>query len=102
RPHTFSIGATDGATNAVVVPLMERLRSIAPEINVCVRLVKRMDVIDAIDHMHIDLALCAFAIPAVRLTRIPIRNMQFVAIARRDHPALRAEQPLTAARFAAL
>ena len=102
RPHAFSIGATDGAVNAILVPLMERLRSIAPEISIRVTSTSRANIVAAIDQMDIDLALSVFSTPIARLARIPIRKMKFVGIARRDHPAITTRRRLTAKRFAEL
>ena len=102
RSHTFTIGATDGAINAILVPLMERLRATAPEIQIHVLPTNRANVVAEIDRMHIDLALSAFSAPIARLSRIAIRKMQFVGIARRDHKELRGRQALTLERFIAL
>lgn len=102
RPHTFSIGATDGATNAILVPLMEHLRAAAPEISIRVITTHWANVVSEIDRMHIDMALTVFSTPVARLIRIPIRKMHLVGIARRGHPDLKSPKTLTTERFAAL
>ncbi|WP_394839074.1 LysR family transcriptional regulator [Pendulispora rubella] len=101
RPHTFSIGGTDGAINAVLVPLMERVRAEAPAIDVRVRATSRDSLLSALDRMEIDMALSVFSAPIARVTRIPVMKMDFVGIARRGHPAIGAKK-LTVERFAAL
>lgn len=101
RPHTFSIGATDGAVNAVLVPLMERIRAAAPAINVRVHATSRDNLVAALDRMEIDMALSVFSTPIARVARIPILKMQFVGIARHGHPVVKTKE-LSVEQFAAL
>lgn len=100
RAHEFKIGATDGAINAVLIPLMEKLRREAPAVGISVLPTGRDDVVAAIDRMEIDLAITVSSATIARLERAPITALEFVAIVRRDHPCLKA--PMTLKTFAAL
>lgn len=101
RPHDFVIGATDGAINAALIPLISRLRASSPAISVRVSATSRGAVTSAIDRMEIDMAITVSPAPFARLCRIPLFTMDFVGIARRGHPALE-NGPLTPAAFADL
>ncbi|MDH7798362.1 MULTISPECIES: LysR family transcriptional regulator [unclassified Beijerinckia] len=100
RVHAFKIGATDGAINAVLIPLMAKLRREAPAISISVLPTGRDDVVPAIDRMEIDLAITVSSATIARLERSPITTLEFVAIVRRDHPCL--SVPMTLETFAAL
>ena len=90
RPHRFTIGQTDGSI-PILVALMERLRNTAPNIELHVRRVDADGVIGAIDRQELDLgfAVMPSARPIARIVRVPVLNVRYVCIARRDHPALR-------------
>lgn len=100
RPHRFTIGQTDGSI-PILVPLMERLRRMAPRIELNVRRVDATGVVAAIDRQELDLAFAVMpSAPPARIARVPAFEIHYVCIARRDHPALRAR--LSAEAFAAL
>ena len=99
--HRFTIGHTDGSI-PVLIALMERLRTAAPQIELHVRRVDADGVVGAIDRQDLDLGLAAMPSdrPIARIVRTPVMRVRYVAIARRHHPLLR--KRLTLANFAAL
>lgn len=101
RPHQFSIGATDGAVNAVLIPLMDRIRQIAPAVTIHVQATNRDGLMGAIDRMEIDVGISVFSAHFARLERRAILEMDFVGIARAGHPGVTGG-PLTVEAFAAL
>lgn len=101
RPHQFSIGATDGAVNAVLIPLMDHLRRIAPAVTIHVTATNRDSLMGTIDRMEIDVGISVFSGAFERLSRHPILEMDFVGIARAGHPDVQAAG-MTVAQFAAL
>lgn len=101
RPHKFSIGATDGAVNAVLIPLMDHLRRVAPAVTVNVAPTNHDGLMGAIDRMEIDLAISVFAGVFERLSRRPILEVDFVGIARSEHSDVQATG-MTVRQFAAL
>jgi DNA-binding transcriptional LysR family regulator len=102
RPHRFTIGQTDGSI-PILVALMERLRKTAPNIELHIRRVDADGIIGAIDRQELDLAFAVMlsARPIARIVRVPVLNIRYVCIARRNHPALRRPQQ-SLAEFAAL
>lgn len=102
RSHRFTIGQTDGSI-PILVTLMERLRTKAPNIELHVRWVDAAGVIPAIDRQELDLAFAVMP-PArmpVRIAQIPALKTKYVCIARRDHPAVR-RPPRSLNAFASL
>lgn len=102
RPHRFTIGQTDGSI-PILVTLMERLRTDAPNVELHVRWVDAAGVIPAIDRQELDLAFAVMP-PArlpVRIAQMPALRINYVCIARHDHPAVR-EPPQTLEDFASL
>ena len=69
---------------------MERLRTTAPNIELHVRRVDADGVVGAIDRQELDLAFAVMPSerPIARIVRVPILNIRYVGIARRNHPAL--------------
>jgi DNA-binding transcriptional LysR family regulator len=100
--HRFTIGQTDGSV-AILVALMERLRIMAPNIELHVRPVDTRAVITAIDRQDLDLALGVMAQSQspTRILQIPIFEIPYVGIARRGHRVL-GIKPLSAEAFATL
>jgi DNA-binding transcriptional LysR family regulator len=101
RPHRFTIGQTDGSL-PILVALMERLRTAAPNIELHVRRVDADGVIGAIDRQELDLAFAVMpsARPIARIVRVPTLKIRYVGIARRNNPAL--GKLLSEQEFAAL
>ena len=93
RPHRFTIGQTDGSI-PILVALMDRLRSTAPNIELHVRRVDADGLIGAIDRQELDLgfAVMPSARAIARIVRVPVLRVRYIGIARRDHPALRKPQ----------
>jgi DNA-binding transcriptional LysR family regulator len=102
RPHRFTIGHTDGSIS-ILVALMNRLRSTAPNIELHVRRVDADGVVGAIDRQELDLALAVMppSRPPTRIARVPAYAIRYVCIARRGHPALRKPR-LSPEEFASL
>jgi DNA-binding transcriptional LysR family regulator len=102
RPHRFTIGQTDGSI-PILVPLVERLRNTAPNIQLHVRRVDASGVVAAIDRQELDLAFAVMPPSEApgRIARIPALKVQYVWIVRRGHPALR-KLPLSNEAFASL
>jgi len=102
RSHRFTIGQTDGSM-PILVTLMERLRTKAPNIELLVRWVDAAGVIPAIDRQEVDLAFAVMPpvrLP-VRIEKTPALKTNYVCIAHRDHPAVR-RPPRTLDAFASL
>jgi DNA-binding transcriptional LysR family regulator len=102
RPHRFTIGHTDGSIS-ILVALVDRLRAVAPSIDLQVRRVDADGVVAAIDRQDLDLALAlmpASWAPA-RITRTPAYRIRYICIARRGHEALR-KRRLSPEEFASL
>ena len=93
RPHRFTIGQTDGSI-PILVALMDRLRSTAPNIELHVRRVDADGLIGGIDRQELDLgfAVMPSARAIARIVRVPVLRVRYIGIARRDHPALRKPQ----------
>jgi DNA-binding transcriptional LysR family regulator len=102
HPHRFTFGQTDGSV-AILVALMQRLRSTAPNIELHVRPVDTNAVVAAIDRQELDLALGVMpsSRSLARITRTPVFEIRYICIARRGHPAFRKPQ-LAAEKFVAL
>jgi len=104
RAHRFTIGHTDGSIS-ILIALMNRLRSTAPNIDLHVRRVDADGVVGAIDRQELDLALALAVMPPsrppARIARIPAYTIRYVCIARRGHAALRKPR-LSPEEFASL
>lgn len=98
---SFSIATIDLTVPTIVVPLMEHLRRVAPEIDLRIVPLVREQVVAAFDRQEIDMALLNFPDPPARLARVPVLKDRYVGIARRGHPAFKGKQ-ITAAAYAGL
>jgi DNA-binding transcriptional LysR family regulator len=90
RSHRFTIGQTDGSI-PILVSAIERLRAIAPNIDLHVRRVDATGVIGAIDRHELDLALAVMPqsrLPA-RISREIAMQINYVCLARYDHPVIK-------------
>ncbi|TAL78719.1 MAG: LysR family transcriptional regulator [Burkholderiaceae bacterium] len=102
RARRFTIGQTDGAA-AILVRLIEQLRSDAPNVELYVRRMGAAEVIPAIDRQDVDAAFAVMP-PArmpPRIAQLPAHKLNYVCIARNNHPAVR-RPPKTPEKFAAL
>ena len=107
RPRSFTIATIDHTVHSILVPLIRRMQTIAPTIDLRIMRLDRRRVVAAFDLQEIDFALMNdfalntfFEAPS-RVTRTPLIADRFVGIARRGHPGL-ATQPLTPRAYAAL
>jgi DNA-binding transcriptional LysR family regulator len=100
-PHTFTLATLDLTVPTVLLPLMERLRNVGPDIDMRVLSLDRLRVIEAFDRQEIDMAILNLPTPPARILRFPLFTDRFVGIARAGHPALR-RRNMTAKVFAAL
>jgi DNA-binding transcriptional LysR family regulator len=98
---SFAIATIDLTVPTIIVPLMERLRRVAPSIDLRIVPLVREDVVAAFDRQEIDMALLNFPEPPARIARVPVLKDRYVGIARRGHPAFKRKQ-ITATAYAAL
>src|SRR6266545_3526430 len=99
--HSFTIATIDLTVPTIIVPLIERLRSVAPAIDLRVLPLVREYVVAAFDRQEIDMAILNFSDPPARIARLPALKDRYVGIARRGHPGLKGKS-LTAKSYAAL
>jgi DNA-binding transcriptional LysR family regulator len=102
RPHRFTIGQTDGSI-PILVALMERLRTTAPNIELHVHRVDADGVVGAIDRQELDLAFAVMPPlrPIARIVREPVLEIRYVCLARYDHARL-SKKRLSRDEFAGL
>src|SRR5438046_2006409 len=86
---------------AIILPLIEHLRRVAPAIDLRVVPLVREHVVAAFDRQEIDMAILNFPDPPARIARVPVLKDRYVGIARRGHPGLKGKS-LTAKAYAAL
>jgi DNA-binding transcriptional LysR family regulator len=98
---SFTIATIDLTVPTIIVPLIERLRKIAPAIDLRVVPLVREHVVAAFDRQEIDMAILNFPDPPARIARVPVLKDRYVGIARRGHPGLKGKS-LTAKAYAAL
>jgi DNA-binding transcriptional LysR family regulator len=98
---SFTIATIDLTVPTIIVPLIERLRSVAPAIDLRVVPLVREHVVAAFDRQEIDMAILNFPDPPARIARIPVLKDRYVGIARRGHPGVKGKS-LTAKAYAAL
>jgi DNA-binding transcriptional LysR family regulator len=98
---SFTIATIDLTVPTIVVPLIERLRKIAPAIDLRLVPLVREHVVAAFDRQEIDMAILNFPDPPARLAHVPALKDRYVGIARRGHPSFKGK-PLTAKAYAAL
>lgn len=99
--RTFTIATVDLTVSTILVPLIERLRLVAPAIDLRVLPLDRRQVIASFDRQEIDLAIMNYRDPPARVVREPVLTDRFIGVARRGHPGLR-KTPLTRQAFAML
>ena len=85
-PCSFTIATIDLTLPTIVVPLIERLRRVAPAIDLRIVPLVREHVAAAFDRQEIDMAILNFPNPPKRLARLPVLKDRYVGIARRNHP----------------
>src|SRR5215208_3416246 len=98
---SFTIATIDLTLPTIIVPLIERLRRVAPAIDLRVVALVRDYVAAAFDRQEIDMAILNFPDPPKRLARLPVLKDRYVGIARRGHPSLK-KGSLTPKAYAAL
>jgi DNA-binding transcriptional LysR family regulator len=101
RACCFTIATIDLTLPTIIVPLVERLRHVAPAIDLRVVPLVRDVVAGAFDRQEIDMAILNFPDPPKRLARVPVLKDRYIGIARRGHPGLR-KRPLTPTAYAEL
>jgi DNA-binding transcriptional LysR family regulator len=99
--RSFTIATIDLTLPTIIVPLIERLRSVAPAIDLRVMPLVREHVVAAFDRQEIDMAVLNFPDPPKRIARVPVLKDRYVGIARHGHPALKGKS-LTPKAYAAL
>ncbi len=85
--NRVTIGATDGAFPLLLLPLIERMRALAPNTELRIRPMDPTGVVPALDRMEIDAAIMPMLQAPARVRRTPLRRIRYKAIARRGHPA---------------
>jgi DNA-binding transcriptional LysR family regulator len=100
-PCSFTIATIDLTLPTIIVPLIERLRRVAPAIDIRIVPLVREHVAAAFDRQEIDLAILNFPNPPKRIARFPVLKDRYVGIARHDHPLLK-RQSLTIKAYAEL
>jgi DNA-binding transcriptional LysR family regulator len=98
---SFTIATIDLTLPTIIVPLIERLRRVAPATDLRVVPLVRDYVAAAFDRQEIDMAILNFPDPPKRLARVPVLKDGYIGIARRSHPGLK-KKPLTPKAYAAL
>ena len=86
--RTFRIAAHDLTVLMVLAPLMSKLHTIAPSVNVRALAINHATVIDDLDRGKLDFALGALGDMPQRIQKIPVFSDSFIGIARKDHPKL--------------
>jgi DNA-binding transcriptional LysR family regulator len=99
--RSFTVATIDLTLPTIVVPLIERLRRLAPAIDLRVVPLVREHVVAAFDRQEVDMAILNFPDPPKRLARVPALKDRYIGIARRGHPALKGKKP-TPREYAAL
>lgn len=89
----FEIGANDFGMFAVVAPLLERLRFIAPGTRLRVRRLES-DISRQLDRQEIDLAITLLTEPVRPAHVQPLFREAFTAVIRHDHPLIGADMSL--------
>ena len=98
---SFTIATIDLTLPTIVIPLIDRLRRVAPAINIRIVPLVREYVAAAFDRQEIDMAILNFPNPPKRLAQFPVLQDRYVGIARRNHPLIK-RKPLTAKAYAEL
>jgi DNA-binding transcriptional LysR family regulator len=98
---SYTIATIDLTLPTIVVPLIERLRRLAPAIDLRIVPLVREHVVGAFDRQEVDMAILNFPDPPKRLARVPALNDRYIGIARRGHPALKGKK-LSPREYAAL
>jgi len=99
--RSFTMATIDLTEPTIIVPLIARLRRVAPAIDLRVVPLVREYVVAAFDRQEIDMAILNFSDPPARIASLPVLKDRYVGIARRGHPDLK-RRPLTAKTYAAL
>lgn len=84
--RTFSVAATDYATFVVLPPLIARLRTEAPEVDLQVLGYEKSGVGEMLARGEVDLALGVFPQPPEQAVTAKLFDERFVGVARRGHP----------------
>lgn len=86
---TWQIAAADYAEYAVLLPLLSKLRRLAPEIRISVRQSSHAKMFKQLDSGAIDLAFLAMDTLPSHLHHRVLYNEHYVLVARKGHPALK-------------
>jgi DNA-binding transcriptional LysR family regulator len=99
--RSFTVATIDLTLPTIIVPLIEHLRRVAPQINLRVVPLVREYVAAAFDRQEVDMAILNFPNPPKRLAQMPVLKDRYIGIARRGHPGLK-RKSLTPKDYAAL
>jgi DNA-binding transcriptional LysR family regulator len=86
---TWQIAAVDYAEYAVLLPLLSKLRRLAPSVRVSVRQASHSKMFKQLDSGAIDLAFLAMDTLPSHLHHRILYNEHYVLVARKGHPALK-------------
>jgi DNA-binding transcriptional LysR family regulator len=98
---TITIASTDYALRAVVVPFLNALRAVAPNIRVAVQPIDDLQLITQFERGEVDLALLTPESTGAMLHSETLFNERYVCVMRTHHPDATGEA-LTLDRFCAL
>jgi DNA-binding transcriptional LysR family regulator len=107
QARSYTIATIDHTVHTVLAPLIGRLRSLAPAIDLRVRRLDRRRIVAALDRHEVDIALMndfallSYLDAPARVLRRPLLTDRFVGIARRGHRGL-AVKPLMPEAYADL
>jgi DNA-binding transcriptional LysR family regulator len=99
--RSFRIAVDNYAAYVLVAPLVARIAKIAPNVKLDFRPSGTLNVLDLLDRDELDLAIGPFAEKGERFSRQLLLQDKFVAVLRKNHPAVR-KQELSMEKFAAL
>lgn len=89
--RTFTIAASDYSCTLIIPRLASRLTLTAPDIDLCVVPMNRLDIVRQLEEGRVDLAIAWFAAVPGRFGRTKLWDESEVLVMRRDHPLLNVE-----------
>jgi len=84
--RNFVLAASDFASTTVIPPLIERLASVAPKVEISVLPANRADWVRLLDEGRIDLAIAWFAVVPERFGRRRLLEEDYVFMVGQSHP----------------
>ena len=90
--RNFKVAVDNYAAIVLVGPLAARIAKLAPQVMLEFYPSARRNVDDLLDRNELDLAIGPFPEQAERFASQPLINDQFVAVLRRNHPAVRSDE----------